>query len=399
MNRFIFLIESPFSRRDYERFGIETIQAQGFDVLVLDFCSLLATHPINPSFDSAPIAADKLVKIRTLWQMFESIRSLKQDRDFVINVVGCRLNSLPLFFLLSRFSIKYSMFFVGSVLGSYVPPKNAAPTFWNRCKRALSALWKPRWLAQYLVDRVPCNYLGINPAEYLFFDAEIGRDLMYPLIRPSTKKIPIHSLDYDIYLSIKNQDMRVEYGSYAVFLDEFLCFHPDYVFQGIKIVFDPEEYYDSLDRFFSYIEAKLNLKVVIAAHPRSDYEVRKPNWYKGRKVIKNKTALLVKDADLVLAHCSTSTKFAALFRKPLCLLKSRQAFLDGILVGIVQANSEALGAPIIDIDTLPLALNFDTILAVDETKYQNFISKSIKLPGTPDLPFWIVITNLVKSLK
>jgi hypothetical protein len=39
--KIIYLIESPFNKRDYERFGIETFIQDGFEVYVWDFTPFL----------------------------------------------------------------------------------------------------------------------------------------------------------------------------------------------------------------------------------------------------------------------------------------------------------------------------------------------------------------------
>ena len=52
-------------------------------------------------------------------------------------------------------------------------------------------------------------------------------------------------------------------------LDNYLPFHPDF---GTGSLIEPEEYYVPLCHFFDHLERKYDVRIVIAAHPRSSYE-------------------------------------------------------------------------------------------------------------------------------
>ena len=77
---------------------------------------------------------------------------------------------------------------------------------------------------------------------------------------------------------------------------------------------NPQTYYAELDRFFALAEQKYGLEVVISAHPKARYS---KNEFRGRKVIADKTSVLVRYAEFVICHASTSVGYAVLHRKPL----------------------------------------------------------------------------------
>jgi len=73
------------------------------------------------------------------------------------------------------------------------------------------------------------------------------------------------------------------------------------------------------------------MPVVIAAHPSSTYN---NSEFGDRTIIINKTAQLIKDADIVLLHESTSHIFAILFDKPITFFKTNgMSFHIGVLAG------------------------------------------------------------------
>ena len=108
-----------------------------------------------------------------------------------------------------------------------------------------------------------------------------------------------------------------------MFLDQFLPFHPDAIF--VK-KFNPKttekKYFPALNKFFDDFEKSTNTKVVIAAHPKSDYENR--NCWGSRKFIKYDSLDLVKNSKFVLAHQSTSLSYAVLLKKKIIFLTSNE---------------------------------------------------------------------------
>ena len=96
--------------------------------------------------------------------------------------------------------------------------------------------------------------------------------------------------------------------------------HPD-----VLILFKKrEKFYHShflqLNNFFSFLEKKYNLKVVIAAHPKTDLSKFK-NLYPNFETIINKTIDLVFSSQFVMAHSTTSAiNLAIIYKKPLIFL-------------------------------------------------------------------------------
>ena len=136
---------------------------------------------------------------------------------------------------------------------------------------------------------------------------------------PKEQVVPIHSMDYDRFLAYRSSVPKAHPQKVCVFLDQAFTHHPD-----LKQILgqDPakgaEAYLEKMNRLFDRIEAKTGLRVVIAAHPRSQYETL-GNPFGGRELVKGSTLEWVDRSQMVVAHWSTSVGLAALFGKPLLI--------------------------------------------------------------------------------
>ena len=100
-------------------------------------------------------------------------------------------------------------------------------------------------------------------------------------------------------------------NEYAVFLDEDVCFHPDYSLLNVKPYCSPDKYYNEINEFFQKFEKILDMNEIIQM---------KINLIE--KIISGKTIELVKYSNIVLLHSSTSVNYAILYKKPALLLDS-----------------------------------------------------------------------------
>ena len=135
-------------------------------------------------------------------------------------------------------------------------------------------------------------------------------------ISSKTKIILSHSFDYYKYLEFSKLKIKpnLKYR-FAVFLDEGVTGHPDYHYLNLNPFCDHQVYFEELKKLFDILENKLDLKIIIAAHPKIDYSKFKNEF--SRKIFYNKTIELVKNSNLVLSHMSTSINFAVIYNKPI----------------------------------------------------------------------------------
>ena len=207
---------------------------------------------------------------------------------------------------------------------------------------------------------------------------------------PETRTIRAHSFDYDIFLKLRGQECV---GDTAVFLDEYMPFHPDYVHQGIEPFSTAGEYYPQLCRIFARIEEKTGLKVVVAAHPRADYASHDRDYFEGRPVISGKSAELVRDCRMVILHASTAVGFAALFEKPMVFVTTDS--LDASRMGpFIKTMATGFGQKPLNADQEDYVL--ERAPDVDVQACRQYVHRYIKTPGTPDIPCWEIFLNNIQ---
>lgn len=241
----------------------------------------------------------------------------------------------------------------------------------------------------------------VKPYDIIFSAGELGYitvGIGNSIDFNAAKIISINSPDYDYYQEIENdQNLLIEHNDYCVFLDEYLPYHPDYKILGLTTV-NAIPYYESLNRFFDLIERKHKLTVIIASHPKAVYEI---NPYNDRPVYQYRTAELVKNALLVLAHFSTSVSYAVLFKKPLLFLYNDEIekTFGVIRVNLIKHVACVLGSSVLNIDQEYENLN-ETInySEVDLSKYAQYRYKYLTSLKSEDEITEDIIISTIKEI-
>jgi hypothetical protein len=210
-----------------------------------------------------------------------------------------------------------------------------------------------------------------------------------------TEIIRAHTLDYDLYL--ENKDTVDDQEDYAVFLDEYLPYHPDFLIETIgPIHLNAEQYYRTINKFFSEIEKKFGVRTIIAAHPYSRYDL-KPECFPGREIIKGRTVELVKRSKFVFAHMSTSINFAVLYKKPILFLTTDgiSAIPQGHFIDHFARQFKKKPINADHSEELTLASE----LKMDEESYRKYYSNYIKASGSPQKPFWEIVADHIERVN
>lgn len=146
----------------------------------------------------------------------------------------------------------------------------------------------------------------------------------YDLYISSRESLPgilrINQTDYETYQKIKDCEALIQ-KPYVVFIDQYFPLHPDFAIFYHKKLQGEKQYQQILNQFFSRIEQKYQVEVVIAAHPKSAYV---PETFQGRKIIKYKSPELIKYAQFVIMHTSLAISFVLLFNKPVIFITTEQ---------------------------------------------------------------------------
>jgi len=382
IRRIIYFLSSPFNDRDYERFGIEIVQKNGYEVEVWDFSPFLNPERFKNSSESSRNIFKKYRVFPDRKDAIFQIRTLGND-CLIIPIISYSYESYPIYRALTKNKLSYCLLI-------YSFPTLDFTTSNNLLRRIQAVTFKK--IFNIVFNSIPYSIVGVGPAQILLSLG--GKIDLNKLNLPITKKTNIlfsHYFDYDLYLKEIQKPLFLD-KKRCVYLDSFLPFHPD---ADSKQIISPDKYYQPLCAFFDFLEKEYHVKIIIAAHPRSDYETR-IDYFGGRKVVKGKTAELVRNSGVVMAHESASISFAILFKKPLIFVTFDE------LSGTINGKTINFMASFLDKKPINLSGNFkidwDKEMIINEEAYRNYRNKYIKEEKIEDLPIWQSFVNHLKNV-
>ena len=378
----IFLVGSPFTRRDYDRFGFNLLGSQGFGVAAWE---VGRTDGGGEGGDPPPTGSLRVFPSKCA---LEKSLAVLGPETFVVCYLGYALANLGIYRAISRSGASYGVHLSGAIPPVYAGQSSTAFLF-----RRLKA-FNVAHIINSLFSRVPFHKIGIRPARLVFVTGARPRGNPYPVDR-GTEYVTLHGLDYDLYLKTREDSFVVD-PKVGVFLDEFRAYHPDYASMGERSPVSPDAYYSALRGFFSSLEARFNVRIVVAAHPRSCYEDF-PGIFGAREVIRGRTAQLVARSGFTLMHASTSISFPVLFQKPIVFMTTDEIArsYEGPMVGQMAA---LLGKKAVNIDQ-PLALDWEKEMSIDQDAYRRYRDTYLKpSPAVPDLPSWQIVAEKLRVL-
>jgi hypothetical protein len=244
-----------------------------------------------------------LRKINSYKMLVNCLKNQENNNTNFVIVVTQEARFYKFFRLLQKYNCKLHFIHWG-----VIPPSTD-----SKKSRFITALVNPLSLTKsiyYKVKSVIYTKLKIiKPFDVVFAAGGIALSMH----KDVGEVLPINLIDYEKYISAKNNECKLVDGRYAVFLDINLAYQSDLIVLGVPRV-DPEKYFASLNNYFDQIEQKYNIKVVIASHPTAKYG---SDRFNGRLIFEDLTPALVKDATFVISHHSTSISYAILNEKPI----------------------------------------------------------------------------------
>lgn len=367
----VYLVAQHIDKRNRERFRIDQLIESGLDISILDISRISIPSMAeefyfkNIEINTDGIEIHVITNIWGLWKIYRCSRDAHYVIDFTLDTVFCNFSKLVCR-LASAKIIAIRSGFLPEPVYTY-----ATRDFtFKKISRFVSKIL-PSWIISRLVSSYTSPeilFLGGSPLQ-----------LSSKYLESVSKVVPFCSFDYDLYkYALRAQTKYVGLPkSYAVFLDENEVFHPDYKISGITCPTSRESYYTKLNSFFTKIETSFNLEVIIASHPRATYDEKdKINLFKGRTVIANDTAGLVKNCAFVLTHSSTSVSFAVLFRKPVVVATFSDYSNKPSRAASIKAMADALGQKVVD-----MSLDIENLsMSIEVDIYNNYINRYIKHP-------------------
>jgi hypothetical protein len=210
--------------------------------------------------------------------------------------------------------------------------------------------------------------------------------------------IRVHSFDYDYVLNDKTPNDKLNNYTGILFLDTYAPLHPDIIYSGRKGILTPGNYYSVINKALFSIQKELGYDVVIAAHPRSDYDNLDVKYFTF-PIIKNQTYQLIKQSSIVVSHVSLSLHWAIAMYKPIILVTTDEfansrSDPNAKLVYII---ANALGKKVINLDHIPDNINWVSLLSVDKIKYNKYINNYIRDPNIPEKRVWDIVIDRIEN--
>lgn len=300
LQQLIFFTESEFTKRDFDRLGIQKLMDAGLDVRVYDlsyiyFPGLVEGNAFKFSgYNQIKNISDFKAKMK---------KDIKAGYFFWIGKMNYKI--LPYYLSLPTDKLKKF-----ELLQGHLPfvHKTKKQKIFDNLKIIINPAILFLKIELFLAPKIVQLFSSNEPtAAYFCAGKKVEQS-----ISEKEKVISVGTFDYNLFL--KNPPSLKQ--EFIVFLDENEPFHPDFDRQKIKKI-SPEKYYRELAQVFEHFEKKHGVPVVIAAHPSSDPKTYSAN-FGGRSVRYGATVELTRDALGVIAHTSTAIQFAFLYKKPLC---------------------------------------------------------------------------------
>jgi len=381
---------TPFTKRDYIRFGGDIFKENGFDVWFYDFSPIVYPKLYkNCTFPDLYYPENHILfssKKKTL----NVIAELEPD-SFVIMLPRFDQDTSIIFEALSKTKIPYC---VAANHSFPVSEYKKSPKFFKLISTFLSLnigtfkriFYRPQF----------ARLLGIREPDLCIVASNLSLELHKTqyLVGKNTEILWTHTLDYDVYLKNKTEILKIS-GTNGVFLDPLApLFQGDTLALRIKGPTTVENYYPSICKFFNYIEKELEASIEIAAHPKSNHPPC-PDYFGGRETLRGDTFNMIARSRVVIAHSSIAIQFAIILKKPVIFLTTNEIENDIYFSGLIKAYADSIGKTVINIDE-PLNIDLQKELYVNEEVYDAYIERYIKKRGSEELNTWQILANRIK---
>jgi hypothetical protein len=393
IKKIVFFIFTPFVKKiHYKRFGVEVLKDNGFEVCIYDFSPI-----VFPELHNNVIHRIEKIISEDYFLFYDEKKAIQAIHElgencFVVCTAYYQLETFKIYRALSKTKIPYAAWQT-SVNPNGVG-QSGEPLLWKlflRFKR-----FNLRNLKKILYKPKLAPIFGIRRPDMCILSGERSLELnrAAALVGNKTELLWAHAHDYDTYLDDLHK--KEEKENIAVFIEPPGPMHPwDELVSGS--LWTIEEYYPSHCRFFDYVEQELNLKVVIAAHPKTNH-TEYPEYFGKRQVIRNQLIPLIKKSRLAMTHNSTTLGLVAVERKPVLILTNVAFEKDISSSRSLKVTAASFGKTPIDVDQLPYSIDWQRELIADESIYSSYVQQYVTKADSEKLNSWQILANRLKQL-
>jgi len=384
----VYLVSSPLSDRDFNRFGIGRWIERGFNVKVLDFTMLLKPkYWKHFSSDSLSSSFNDVVMIKSIRMMKQFLKNYDDDCIFIDLIDDFSYLEFKI-----RRIIKKRGTLIQLRMKMFPTYDDTTETGIRRYLLKFKRVFSDPSMINKKISAIIRQYLQIV-SDYLIVSG--GSSPINTNHSKADSIIRVHSFDYDYVLKDKTPNGKLNNSTGILFLDTFAPFHPDKIYSSRKGGgLTPGNYYSAINKGLFSLQKELGYDVLIAAHPRSDYNNQNVKCYSFPNV-KDETYQLIKQSHIVVSHVSLSLHWAIVMYKPVILVTTDE-FVDHN-AKLVHIIANALGKKVINLDHIPDNINWGSLLSIDKIKYSTYINKYIRDPHVPEKRVWDIVIDRIES--
>lgn len=394
--RYAIIHQNIFSEMDWQRFGCELFDQNGFEVVPVELL-----YGYQDDEDTITRGRHKsipqAVRVRNRDDLDALLKTFNID-DIILCVTPFNQRLYWIYHVFTKYDLRYAVMTLNAYEGYWLnwagSAKSAREYFNLRFAEGRAFV---RRLLTYLNLRLTPRfaYWMAQPPTWWFRGGsdQVILTCYFPK-RHRAKVIKAHALNYETVLGISTDREELfpgqHSGGYIVFLDQALVDHPDYSVihnrvEGKAPPASAERYYASMRRFFDMLERQTGHKVVVAACPKANYDPV-DNPFR-RLMYYGETAYLSKHAEFVVCTTTTAISFAVVYDKPVLFITTDEVESNRSLLGDTLRMMSSLRGKRINVDDL----DDDGVIPIpkiDPAVYADYIHRFIKEPGASDLPFW-----------
>ena len=380
----VFLLDRVVER-DYDRFGFPLLKEQGFHVEFWSFANQFIPDHAGDSQTSNKQSFYRNFQSKN--EAREAIHSLNEETVVVLGM-PCTLFTFWIYRALTRSRASYG-----------IANPNAMPFIAQNRKSLLRLFLHPfstaRKIILKLISMIPFERLFIRPIDFALVGGNQALMHYQKVLGLETSVIKAHSLDYDLFLYDKGNRKEALYKTkYAVFMDQYLPYHPDNFILGRKNPFNPYEYYGELNKFFSQVERETGVRVVIAAHPRADYS-DKPFCYPNRDIVYGHLGALVRDCEFILGHHSTGVSFANIYKKSVVFIYNEAMVKENFSHRATLDMAYRFGKKAYEMNKE--TIDWKNEIFIDADKYAFYREQFIKMKGSEEKNTWLIFSEFLRG--
>lgn len=361
-HKIILIFNTPALNTDIQTYSLLELIDLGYEVTILDASPFLMPD------------ANRIVTAERLSdQRFEShICKTKRELEEFIKKDASSACFIPMFNsyydvrFVFKLLTKYKVFY-GHVTTARTELETSS--FGKKYKKSWkNSRFNPFHLYKALYNRIGRKIFCIKNAKFVVLGGKSNSSQYINATEhdENTKILWLHTWDYERFLTKDTYDNDDK--QYCVFLDQYFPFHPD---TKTEIGFnftdeDKKQFVSDMNKVFEHIRNNYNLEIIMAAHPRANYN-DKNDLYPNVKIEYGKTAELIKGASLVVANFSNSIMFAVMAHLPVIIVNSsvikKCDYIEGVLLGFSNLTGSF---EIDDVSELPTECE----ITINEEKYR-----------------------------